>query len=131
MNLFLNSPSHYTQEFGVIDELYMMCQYISQNIDVRNYTDCLDTIGIVPMIAPAEIIDETGWKEIKYISTRFRMANISLCSDYELFCKADLTDKKKIILKNIFDSLKVIEKKLRGKFDYEQMEKDILFLLRR
>lgn len=126
MNLFLNSPSHYTQEFGVIEEVYMMCQYISQNIDVRNYTDSLDTIGIVPMIAPSEIIDETEWKEIKHISTRFRMANIALCSDYEQFCNADLNDKKKIVLENILDSLKVIKKKLRGKFNYEQMEKDIV-----
>lgn len=43
MNLFLNSPSHYTQEFGVIDEVYMMCQYISQNIDVRKYTQFIES----------------------------------------------------------------------------------------
>lgn len=104
MNLFLNSPSHYTQEFSVIDEVYTMCQYISQNIDVRKYTDSLDTIGIVPMIAPSEIINETGWKEIKHVSTTFRMANIALCSDYELFCKADLNNKKKIVSENILNS---------------------------
>jgi len=126
MNLFLNSPSHYTQEFGVIEEVYVMCQYISQNVDVRKYTDCLDTIGIVPMIAPPEIIAETEWKEIKHISTRFRMANIALCTDYEEYCNADLNDKKKIVIENILDSLKVIKKKLREKFNYEQMEKDIM-----
>jgi len=127
MNLFLNSPSHYTQEFGVIDEVYLMCKYISENIDIKNYTASLDSIGVVPMVAPFEIISETGWKEIKYVSTRFRMADIALCSDYELFCNADLNEKKKIILKNILDSLKVIKKKLKGEFDYDQMEKDILF----
>ena len=127
MNLFLNSPSHYTQEFGVIEEVYMMCEYISQNIDVRNYTNNLDTIGIMPMIAPSEIIEEITWKEIIYVSPRFRMANIAICSDYEQFCYADLKDKMDIILVNILDSLKLIKKKLRGNFDYAQMEKDIMF----
>ena len=131
MNLFINSPSHYTQEFGVIDEVYMMCQYISQKIDVRNYTDSLDTIGIVPMVAPSEIIDETEWKEIKHISTKFRMASIALRTDYERFCNADLNDKEKIVLENILDSLKVIKKKLREKFNYEQMEKDIVLYYKR
>lgn len=126
MNLFLNSPSHYTQEFGVIDEVYKMCQYISQNIDIKEYTDSLDTIGIVPMIAPSETINDSEWEEIKYVSMRFRMANISLCSDYELFCNANLKDKRKMLLDNILDSLKVIKQKLRGQFNYEKMEKDIV-----
>lgn len=117
MNLFLNSPSHYTQKFGVIEEVYMMCQYISQNINVRNYTDSLDTIGIVPMIAPPEIINEANWKEIKHINTRFRIASIALYSDYEQFCSADLNDKK-IVLENILDSLKVIKSMLRTILNY-------------
>ena len=45
MNLFINSPSYYTQEYGVIDEIYRMCAYISENIDIRLYTECLDTVS--------------------------------------------------------------------------------------
>lgn len=127
MNLFINSPAHYTEEFGVNDDVYKMCQYISQNIDIKKYTASLDTIGIVPMIAPSEIIAETEWKEVKYISMKFRMASISLCSDYERFCNADSARKKELILENVLDSLKMIKKKLKGKFDYDQMETDIKF----
>lgn len=42
MNLFINSPSYYTQEYGVIDEIYRMCAYISENIDIRLYTECFE-----------------------------------------------------------------------------------------
>ena len=33
-------------------------------------------------------------------------------------------------MKNILQSLKVVKKKLKGKFDYEQMEQDIKMLVR-
>ena len=129
MNLFLNSPAHYTEEFGVIDEIYNMCNYISKNIDINNYTNAIDTIGIVPMIAPKEILEETSWREIQYVSTKFRMANISLSLDYDSFCNYDLENKKKIILENVFNSLKIIKKRLGEDFNYQQLEADILSLL--
>ena len=125
MNLFINSPSHYTQEYGVVDEIYNMCLIISQNVDIKLYTECLDTIGITPMIAPNDILNSGEWKEVKYISLSYRMANISLISDYDAFLKGDVDMKKSIIVENILQSLKVIKKRLKGKFDYEQIEQDI------
>lgn len=130
MNLFINSPSYYTQEYGVIDEIYRMCAYISENIDIRLYTEWLDTIGITPMIAPVVVLNSGGWKEIKHVSFTYRMAGISLNSDYDAYCKGDITEKKRILMKNILQSLKVVKKKLKGKFDYEQMEQDIKMLVR-
>lgn len=43
MNLFINSPAYFTQEYGVIDEIYDLCKRISTTIDVKRYTDCIDT----------------------------------------------------------------------------------------
>lgn len=125
MNLFLNSPSYYTQKYGIVDEIYRLCIHISQNIDIKDYTDCIDTIGIVPMIAPLDILHKTGWKEQKYVSLAYRMASISLISDYDSYCAGDLDEKKQIILNNILRSLKEVKKKLKAKFNYEQMEHDV------
>jgi len=125
MSLFINSPSHYTEEYGVDDEIYKMCSLIIHNIHVSSYTDVLDTIGITPMIAPISVLESYNWKEIKYISLNYRMADISLISDYDAYCQDDLVKKKQIILDNIFQSLRVVKKRLRGKFDYEKMENDI------
>ena len=129
LNLFINSPSYYTQENGVIDEIYQLCRIISLNIDITLYTDALDTIGITPIIAPTQILESGKWKEERKISLPYRMASISLISDYDSFLKADMISKKKIIIENILQSLGVIKRSLKNKFDYEQIENDIKNLL--
>ena len=129
MNLFINSPSYYTQENGVIDDIYQLCRMISFNIDITSYTDVLDTIGITPIIAPTQIIESKKWKEERRISLPYRMASISLFSDYDSFIKADMMSKKMMIIENILKSLYVIKKRLEGKFDYKQIENDIKNLL--
>ena len=129
MNLFINSPCYYTKENGVIDDIYRLCRMISLNIDITLYTDVLDTIGITPIIAPTQILESGKCKEVRHISLTYRMADISLISDYDSFLKADMMLKKKMIIENIFRSLGVIKRRLKGKFDYERIENDIKNLL--
>ena len=129
MNLFINSPAYYTQENGVIDDIYQLCRKISLNIDITLYTDELDSIGITPIIAPTQILESGKWKEERKISLPYRMASISLISDYDSFLKADMMSRRKIIIENILKSLFVIKRRLKDKFDYEQIENDIKNLL--
>lgn len=129
MNLFINSPAYYTNRYGVIDEVYTFCNYISKNIDITCYTKCLDTIGVVPMIAPTDELSRIGWKNRTYISLTYRMADISVSSNFEMYHLGDIKLKKDIILDNILRSMKIIEKKLGKKFNYELLEQDILNLL--
>lgn len=128
INLFINSPSYYTEEYGVMDDIYSLCKLISDRIDITLYTDALDTIGIAPIIAPKQVLD-SGCKEVKMISMRYRMANISLYCDYNNFIKADLALKKVMIVENIINSLYVIKKRLKNKFNYTQIVNDIKNLL--
>ena len=125
MNLFINSPVYYTQEYGIVDEVYKMCLDISKCIDIKLYTDSIDTIGITPIIAPISVLNSEGHREVSFISLAYRMANISLVSDYYSFCNADIDVKKHIIIENVLLSLKVIKKKLKNNFDYERIEQDI------
>lgn len=129
MNLFINSPAYYTQEYGVIDDIYQLCTLISHKVDISSYTDRLDTIGITPIIAPAEVLKSGNCKEIIKISLPYRMANISLVSDYDCFCNADIVLKKQMIVENIFKSLGVIKSRLKEEFNYELMKNDIMELL--
>ena len=128
MNLFINSPSYYTEEYGVMDDIYNLCKLLSDRIDITLYTDALDTIGITPIIAPKQVLD-SGCMEVKMISMRYRMANISLYCDYNNFIKADLALKKVMIVENIINSLYVIKKRLKNKFNYTQIVNDIKNLL--
>lgn len=125
-NFFINSPAYYTQNHGVIDEIYQMCSGISGAIDIQNYTSSLETIGIVPIIAPRELTNNGLWLGHTKISLPHKMAIVSLNSSYEKFCIANLLQKKEIILTNIVDSLSVIKKRLKSKYDYEDMVRDIL-----
>jgi len=129
MNFFINSPAYYTQENGVIDDIYKMCSLISKNINVQMYTNVIDTIGISPMIAPVDILNTSEWTERKYISLSYRFADIALVSNYEQYCNGDILVKKKMIVENIIESLKVIKKRLKGKFDYDLIVQDIQELL--
>lgn len=129
MNLYINSPAYYTQEHGIIDDIYKMCFYITQNLDITLYTKALDTIGITPIIAPINVLNCKKWREVKFINLSLRIANISLISDYDAFIKGDVVEKKKIILENILQSLKVVEKKMKKQFDYDGIERDIKKLL--
>lgn len=125
MNFFINSPAYYTQENGVIDEIYDFCKTITYSIDVRNYTNAIDTIGITPIIAPRDALEKM-WSEEKRVSLPYRMASISLHIDYDTYCSADIEDKKKMILDNIFESLRIIKTKLHKDFDLIRLQNDIM-----
>ena len=123
LNLFINSPSYYTQENGVIDDIYQLCRMISLNIDITLYTDALDTIGITPIIAPTQILESGKWKEERKISLPYRMASISLVSDYDSFLKADLMSKRKIIIENIVFVVCCLHSDKRSRKDSVNLER--------
>ena len=130
MNLYINSPSYYTQLYGIDDDVYKVCRLLEKNIDVENYTSLLDTISITPIIAPKTEICDDNWHEAKHISLAYRMASISLCVDYAAYISVvDSAGKIQLILDNILNSLLVIKKRLKNDFNYDQIKKDILALV--
>ncbi len=127
MNLFINSPSYYTAEYGVCDEIYQLCWLLSKEIDIKKYTNSIDTIGITPIIAPKNILDIGEHQEVKKISLTYRFAGVS---DYDEYLNADINGKKDIIIDNILRSLYVIKKALRKNFDYDKIKEDIILVLK-
>ena len=130
MSIYINSPSYYTQIYGIDDKVYKVCRLLEKNIDVKNYTSLLDTIGITPIVAPVEEICDNKCQEVRHISLGCRMASISLHVDYSAYISAIDQDKKlQLIIDNILNSLLIIKKRLKKGFDYEQIKKDILTLV--
>ena len=126
MSIYINSPSYYTETQGVDEDVYKVCRLLEKNIDIKNYTSLLDTIGITPIIAPTSEICDGKWKEVKYISSTYRMASISLHIDYLEYISAIDQEKILLIIDNILNSLLAIKKRLKNGFDYERIKKDIL-----
>ena len=124
MQLNINSPAYFTKQYGVIDEIYKMCREISKYVENKQYSNIVNTIGITPIIAPKDIIEQGFFKQEKKCDIRYGFASVSLWIDYDEFLQSDLINKQIMIVKNILDPIKVIARK--AKIDYEKFYDDII-----
>lgn len=125
MNIFINSPTYYTQNFGIDDEIYKLSSYISRNMDIAKYTTAIDTMAITPIIAPKQLEPDKLRTEIIFA----RAANISIPLSFEDYVDADINEKKKMVIENIMNSAKILRKKLKTKFNLELFLRDLEQLL--
>lgn len=123
MDLNINSPVYYTQIYGVDDEIYWMCRGLCKALKEKQYSDVINIIGIMPIIAPISEIEKGLCKEHKKCEPKAGLALVSLQINYEEYVKGDISVKKKLIIDNILKSVKSISK--RGKIDYSSFEKDV------
>lgn len=128
MELNINSPEYYSREYGVDDEVYWMCRGISNYVKEKQYSEVIATIGIVPIIAPKEIIESGLCKEILRYDLKYKLVHVSKQMDFNEYVSADIETKKTLIVKNILKSVNAIKKK--GKFDYATFERDLLDCLK-
>ena len=124
MELNINSPSYFTRQYGVIDEIYDMCRDIRYWVKDKHYSPVVDIVGIVPIIAPKEVIESGLHKEVKKCEAKAGFASVSLHIDYEAYVNADIDGKKKLIVNNVLASVKAIQS--RAKIDYAEFSKDIM-----
>ena len=124
MQLNVNSPAYYTQQFGVVDEIYNMCKELRIFFKDKTYSPEINTIGIIPIVAPKDLIEKGHYKENKKCEMKFGFASVSLQIDYDEFINADVAGKQKLVINNILASVKSIHKK--AKVDYVSFERDIM-----
>lgn len=115
---------YYTKQFGVIDEIYDMCQDIQRIAKEKTYSPIVNIVGITPIIAPYDILNAGSFKEMIKCEARYGFASVSLQIDYEEFVHADIDKKKKLMINNILRSIKSIQK--RAKINYIGFETDIV-----
>jgi len=123
MDLNINSPSYYTQEYGIDDDIYWMCRELSDFVKEKKYSDVINIIGIVPIIAPESVIEKGLCKSHKKCEPQYGFASVSLQIDYEEYVKADTANKKRLIIDNILASVKSVSKK--GKLNYSLFAEDV------
>lgn len=123
MELNINSPAYYTKIHGVDDEIYSMCREISMYVKDKVYSDSINIVGIVPIIAHKDELAKGLWKETKKCDVKYGFASVSLQIDYDAYVAADIIQKKQLMISNILKSVKSIARK--GKIDYPRFENDI------
>ena len=123
MELNINSPKYYKEVYGIDDEVYRLCQEIYVYFKDKSYSEVINIVGIIPIIAPRELIENGKYKEVKYCSVAYGFADVNLFVDYEKYIESTMDEKKSLIVKNVVDSIKAI--KTRGKMDFKLFESDM------
>lgn len=124
MNLNINSPMYYTKQFGIIDEIYDMCQNIQRIVKEKTYSPIINIVGVTPIIAPYDTLDSGLFKEIIKCEVKYGFASVSLQIDYEEYVNSDIDKKKKLMIDNILKSIISIHKKT--KINFIEFETDIV-----
>lgn len=100
-----------------------MCRELSNFVKEKKYSDVINIITIVPIIAPISVIEKGLCKAHKKCEPHYGFASVSLQIDYEEYVKADTANKKRLIIDNILASVKSVSKK--GKINYSLFEEDV------
>lgn len=128
MNIFLSSEAHVSASVIICYNIRIIKSKI-KTINVNDYTDVIDEIGIIINCFPIEEMN-AGWgKRREYISYKNRFADIRLPIDFDELVSADRHKQYLMVINNIIESLKVIKRRLDKKkmrFDFERMVQDIL-----
>ena len=99
------------------------------NIEVTNYTNDLDSIGIIINCFDKNFLSVGFGKTRKYISYKNRYADIRLNIPFEEFMEADKDKRIDMVKNNIYESIRIIDSKLNKKngckYDGERMISDI------
>lgn len=124
MEININSPRYYKDIYGIDNEIYQLCQNIHIFFKEKKYSELINIVGIVPIIAPQEFINQGKYKEKKFCSTTYGFADVQLFIDYNSYVNGSIEEKKVYIITNVLKSVKAIKSK--GKIDYKLFESDMM-----
>ena len=124
MEININSPKYYKDVYGIDDEIYRLCQDVHVFFKDKSYSEIINIVGIIPIIAPKEMLANGKYKEVKNCSIAYGFADVNLFVDYEQYVAATMDEKKSLIVKNVVDSIKAI--KAKGKLDFKLFESDMI-----
>ena len=82
MELNINSPVYFKDRYGIDDEVYKFCQRAYLFFKDKKYSNTLQIIGIVPIVAPQEIVEGKNYKEkVKFLCNK-SVASINIKMDF-------------------------------------------------
>ena len=98
MELNVNSPAYFTQQFGVDDEVYRMCWETREFLRDKEYSEVLRVIGILPVAAPEELFENGTWSEKVRFLNHQAVAAVRVKLDYERYRDGSSTTRVHMIL---------------------------------
>ncbi len=128
MRLFISTEAQ-SSSGHIISNIRNQIESRIGNIEVTNYTNDLDSIGIIINCFDKNFLSVGFGKTRKYISYKNRYADIRLNIPFEEFMEADKDKRVDMVKNNIYESIRIIDSKLNKKkgcsFGGERMIGDI------
>lgn len=123
MELNINSPAYFTQQYGVNESVYYYCKKCHEYFKDKEYSETLKIIGICPQCAPKDLYQKGMWKDkVRFIGNG-SCASIDIRIDFDQYYKATDEEKVTIIRNTIIRAVKKV--KTKGMFDYERFCQDL------
>lgn len=98
MELNINSPTYFTQQYGVNEGVYYYCKKCHEYFKYKEYSEILKVIGICPQCAPKDLYQKGMWKEkVRFIGNG-SCASVDIRIDFDQYYNA--TDEEKLIIRN-------------------------------
>lgn len=125
MELNINSPVYFKDHYGIDDEVYKFCQRAYLFFKDKKYSNTLQIIGIVPIVAPQEIVGENYKEKVKFLCNK-SVASIEIKMDFDDYYNADSIKRIKLTKEMILTAVKHIITKVD--FDYDRFKEDLMSL---
>ncbi len=126
MELNINSPVYYKEHYGIDNEVYRFCQRAYLFFKDKKYSNTLQTIGIVPIVVPQEIVDGENYKEkVKFLCNK-SVASIEIKMDFDNYHNADSIERIEQTKEMILTAVKRIITKVD--FNYDRFKDDLMSL---
>ena len=91
----------------------------------KSYGDEVSEIAIIPTVFSPKTSEILQYKERKRYSPKTKEAEFRLKIDHQKFKDADEDGKRKLILQNIIDSIRILKTKVKKGFEGDRLEGDI------
>lgn len=85
MELNINSPAYFTQQYGVNERVYYYCKKCHEYFKDKEYSEILKVIGICPQCAPKDLYQKGMWKEkVRFIGNG-SCASVDIRIDFDQY----------------------------------------------
>ena len=123
MEVNINSPVYYKDHYGIGNAVYRFTQRAQLVFKEKEYSNTLQIIGIVPIIAPQEIYAAGNYKErVKFLCGK-SVASVEIRVDFDAYHNAGSSGKIALTKDMLLTAAKRIKTKVD--FDYDRFKDDL------
>lgn len=123
MELNINSPVYYKNHYGIDNAVYSFTQRAQLFFKEKKYSNTLQIIGIVPIIAPQEVYAAGNYKErVKFLCGK-SVASVEIRVDFDAYHNAGSSGKIALTKDMLLTAAKRIKTKVD--FDYDRFKDDL------